>query len=88
VSVAKLGPDGRLTNYPDVDWNAWRNAGSRSSERPFVCVPSVVDDDPGSLFMLDPGAPAIGAIVKGAPKLMRVSLASSALNQTDNSQEN
>jgi hypothetical protein len=60
ISVAEVGRDGKLTPYPDAEWNAWRNVGTLSPENHLVCVQSVVADRRGNLWILDPGAPGIG----------------------------
>ncbi|QOY93006.1 hypothetical protein IM543_15605 [Massilia sp. UMI-21] len=76
VSVAELGRDGALRPYPDHDWNAWRNA--RKDELPpekhWVCVQSIVADGRGSLWVLDPAAPAQAHLVSGGAKLVQVDL--------------
>ncbi len=77
VSVAELRADGTLAPYPDEHWNSWRNA--RANEMPvgehFVCVQSIVADSGGALWVLDPGAPGNEKILPGAPKLVRIELA-------------
>ncbi len=77
ISVAEIMPDGGLRPYPNARWNAWRNA--RATElavgEHFVCVQSIVPDGHGNLWVLDPGAPGNERIVEGAPKLVRVDLA-------------
>jgi len=84
VSVAEVMRDGTTRPYPDARWNAWRNA--RKDELPagehFVCVQSVVADGRGSLWVLDPAAPAQGYVVPGGPKLVRVDLARDKVAQT------
>jgi sugar lactone lactonase YvrE len=76
VSVAEVLPDGSIKPYPDEKWNAWRNAkaGQMPVEEHFVCVQSVVAAH-GSLWVLDPGAPGNEKILPGAPKLVRIDLA-------------
>ena len=77
VSVAELKPDGSLVPYPDPAWNGWRNA-KRDELTPsghWVCVQSVVADKQGNLWVIDPGAPAQAQVVPGAPKLVKVDLA-------------
>lgn len=81
ISVAEVGPDGKLMPYPDAGWNAWRNNGNLSPETHLVCVQSVVADRHGNLWILDPGAPAIGTIVQGAPKLLQVDLATNQVKR-------
>lgn len=80
VSVAEVLQDGSLRPYPDEAWNAWRNA--KASEMPvgehFVCVQSIVPDGQGNLWVLDPGAPGNERILEGAPKLVRIDLATNA----------
>ena len=82
ISVAELA-DGQLKPYPDQEWNAWRNA--RKDELPpqdhWVCVQSVVADQRGSLWVLDPAAPAQAHMVSGGPKLVRIDLASDKVTQ-------
>ena len=77
ISVAEVMADGSLRAYPDQKWNAWRN--ERATELPvgehFVCVQSIVPDGHGSLWALDPGAPGNERIMEGAPKLVRIDLA-------------
>jgi sugar lactone lactonase YvrE len=77
VSVAELMPDGSLRPYPDEQWNAWRNV-RRDELDPsdhWVCVQSVVADGRGSVWVVDPAAPAVDGIVPGGPKLVRIDLA-------------
>lgn len=78
ISVAEVLEDGSLRPYPDQRWNEWRNAkaGELTVEDHFVCVQSVVPDGQGHLWVLDPGAPGNEKILPGAPKLVRIDLAS------------
>jgi sugar lactone lactonase YvrE len=84
VSVAELQPDGSLKPYPDEEWNGWRNArkDELSPEDHWVCVQSVVADGRGSLWVLDPAAPAQSHVVDGGPKLVRIDLATDKVRQT------
>ncbi|SAL86535.1 Major royal jelly protein [Caballeronia arvi] len=78
ISVGELGASGDLRPYPDPEWNSWRNA-RRDEVTPqdhWVCVQSVVADKHGNLWVIDPGAPAQSLVVPGAPKLVRIDLAS------------
>lgn len=82
VSVAEV-KGGRLVPYPDEGWNAWRNA-KRDQVTPndhWVCVQSVVANG-GSLWVLDPAAPALEKIVKGGPKLVQIDLATDKVVRT------
>ena len=77
VSVAEVMQDGSLRPYPDQQWNAWRNV-RRDELDPsdhWVCVQSVVADGRGSVWVVDPAAPAVDGIVPGGPKLVRIDLA-------------
>lgn len=78
TSVAELLPNGDLKPFPDASWNAWRNArqDSMTPGDRWVCVQSVVADKRGSLWVIDAGAPAQAQVVPGAPKLVRIDLAS------------
>lgn len=83
VSVAELLPDGGVKPYPDEEWNRWRNA-KKDEITPgdhWVCVQSVVADGRGSLWVLDPAAPAQSHVVDGGPKLVRIDLASNGVAQ-------
>jgi sugar lactone lactonase YvrE len=84
VSVAEVKKDGSLVPYPDAGWNSWRNAkqDEMTPNDHFVCVQSVVADARGNLWVVDPGAPAMEQIVKGAPKLVQIDLASNKVVKT------
>lgn len=83
ISVAEVMKDGSLRPYPDAKWNSWRNA--RANELPvgdyFVCVQSIVPDGHGNLWVLDPGAPGNEKILEGAPKLVRIDLATNKVTK-------
>ena len=84
VSVAELQKDGTLRPYPDQEWNAWRNA-RKDEVTPndhWVCVQSVVADGRGSLWVLDPAAPAQAHLVSGGAKLVQVDLAGDKVVRT------
>ena len=83
VSVAEVTAGGKLLPYPDVGWNSWRNAKSSqmSVADHFVCVQSVVADTHGHLWVLDPGAPGNEKILPGAPKLVRIDLATNTVGK-------
>ncbi len=84
VSVAELLPDGGLKPYPDAEWNAWRNAKKDEIDpgNHWVCVQSVVADGRGSLWVLDPAAPAQSHLVSGGAKLVQIDLASDRVTRT------
>jgi sugar lactone lactonase YvrE len=83
VSVAEVIKDGTLRPYPDGRWNAWRNvrADELDPARYWVCVQSVVADGRGSLWVLDPAAPAVDGLVPGGPKMVRIDLTSNRVVQ-------
>jgi sugar lactone lactonase YvrE len=83
VSVAELMKDGSLRPYPNEQWNAWRNV-RRDELDPsdhWVCVQSVVADGRGSVWVVDPAAPAVNGLVPGGPKLVRIDLATDRVAQ-------
>ena len=84
ISVAEVLKDGSLRPYPDARWNEWRNARANelSVGDHFVCVQSVVPDGRGNLWVLDPGAPGNEKILPGAPKLVKIDLASNQVTKT------
>jgi sugar lactone lactonase YvrE len=77
ISVAEVTPGGSIKPYPDTRWNSWRNAHANTMPvgEYFVCVQSIVPDGHGHLWVLDPGAPGNEKIIEGAPKLVRIDLA-------------
>ncbi len=83
ISVAEVLPNGSLKPYPDAKWNSWRNA--RANELPvgdyFVCVQSIVPDGHGNLWVLDPGAPGNEKILEGAPKIVKIDLATNRVTK-------
>jgi sugar lactone lactonase YvrE len=83
VSVAEVMKDGSLRPYPNEQWNAWRNV-KRDELDPsdhWVCVQSVVADGRGSVWVVDPAAPAVDGLVPGGPKLVRIDLATDRVAQ-------
>ena len=83
VSVAELMPDGSTRSYPDEEWNTWRNE-TMSAVSPgdhFVCVQSVVADERGSLWVVDPAAPNAEKTVKGGPKVVQIDLQSNKVKR-------
>ncbi|WP_246663549.1 major royal jelly family protein [Phyllobacterium endophyticum] len=76
VSVVEVMKDGSIKPYPDDEWNAWRNVkmSEISPKDHFVTVQSVVADQKGSLWVVDPAAPNSEKTVKDGPKLVQVDL--------------
>lgn len=69
-AVAELS-HGRATPYPDAAWNATTGDPAKR----FVCVQSVVVDDAGHLWVLDPASPGFKGVVPGGAKLVEIDLA-------------
>lgn len=84
VSVAEVMKDGSLKPYPDQRWNEWRNArkDETSPQDHWVCVQSVVTDQQGNLWVLDPAAPAQDKVVAGGPKLVKIDLKTNQTSRT------
>lgn len=83
ISVGEV-VDGKVKPYPDEEWNSWRNAKKNeiSPKDHFVCVQSVVADGKGSLWVVDPAAPATGFLVPAGPKLVRIDLKTNKVADT------
>ena len=83
VSVGEL-IKGEIRPYPDAEWNSWRNSKKHeiSAADHFVCVQSVVADGHGSLWVLDPAAPATDKEVPNGPKLVQIDLATNKVTRT------
>ena len=83
VSVAEV-KDGKPVPYPNAEWNSWRNALKNKVEAKdhFVCVQAVVADHAGNVWAVDAGAPAMGAVVPGAAKLVKVDTRTNKATQT------
>ena len=73
-AVEEIKGDGARVAFPNADWNAWKPETGAAAGAHFVCVQSVYVDAKDRLWILDPGAPKLGEIVPGAPKLVCVDL--------------
>jgi len=83
VSVAEV-KDGKVVPFPDAAWNSWRNA-KKDEVSPgdhWICVQSVVASPDGNVWVLDPAAPAMGALVPGGPKLVEIDLKTNRPSRT------
>jgi sugar lactone lactonase YvrE len=76
LSVAEF-VDGQPVPYPDMDRNSWSPEGN--SDEQFVCVQSVVADEAGSLWVLDPASPGLAGVVENGAKLMQFDLSTNEL---------
>ncbi len=76
ISVGEL-KDGKISAYPDVEMNGWRNAlkDKVDAKTHFVCVQTIEADHGGHLWVLDPAAPAMAALVPGGAKMVEIDLA-------------
>jgi sugar lactone lactonase YvrE len=70
VSVAELQEKTGSTPYPDPYWNS----SDGPVDRRFVCVQSVVADDQGALWVLDPASPKFEGVLAGGAKLVKIDL--------------
>jgi sugar lactone lactonase YvrE len=73
VSVAELDQKNGLTPYPDENWNTEEGP----VDRRFVCVQSVVADDQGALWVLDPASVKFEGVISGGAKLVKIDLKTS-----------
>ena len=74
ISVAELCEGGKLTPYPNVEWNSWTDAKPLSNGDHFICVQSVTVDPQGFLWVLDPAAPGNEFNLDGGPKAVKIDL--------------
>jgi sugar lactone lactonase YvrE len=69
-SVAEIGRAGQPHPYPNAAWNAQQGDPGKH----FICVQSVVVDDAGNLWVLDPASPKQEGVVPGGAKLVEIDL--------------
>ncbi len=69
-SVGLLVEGGRAVPYPGIEINRWGADLDPGSH--LVCVQSVVVDELGRLWILDPASPMLGGVVAGGAKLIEV----------------
>ena len=70
ISVVEVLADGTFAPYPDESWNNW--SPDADSATTFVCVQSVVADDKGFLWVLDPANAWFQGVVPGGAKLVQI----------------
>ncbi|MEI9998088.1 MAG: L-dopachrome tautomerase-related protein [Verrucomicrobiota bacterium] len=70
-AVGEVLPNGTVKEYPDAAWNAKDGDPAKR----FVCVQSVVADNAGHLWVLDPASPKFAGVVPGGAKLVEIDLA-------------
>lgn len=73
ISVGELKA-GRVSPYPNREWNVWRSAKPLSRGDNFIRVQRVFSDGRGNLWVLDPAAPGNAFNLEGGLKLVRVDL--------------
>lgn len=78
VSVVEVLADGKTQPFPDDAWN-WKEGPVQNR---FVCVQSVYVDDEDMLWILDPAAPKMEAVVPQGPKLVKVDLKTNQVVKT------
>jgi sugar lactone lactonase YvrE len=77
VTGVAVSADGRrFVNFP-----RWTEDAPISVADHFVCVQSVVPDGQGNLWVVDAGAPGNEKILEGAPKLVKISLATNQVSK-------
>lgn len=81
ISVAEL-VDGKLLPYPNMQWNAYRNADTGANDAPnqLVTAQAIVFDHQDNLWIVDPATPHRSGPLKGAAKLVRINIQT---NQVD-----
>lgn len=79
-SVGELHPDGKVIPFPSLAVNTWKPGANPGQS--LVCVQSVVVDDDGFLWILDPANPQFKGVVPGGPKLLKVDLKDNDIVQT------
>ncbi len=80
ISVGEV-VNGRIVAYPNAQWNAYRNRAPLDPATHFVCVQSVVFDEQGDLWALDPASPATQGPKPQGPKLVEIDTASNRVKR-------
>jgi sugar lactone lactonase YvrE len=80
-SVAEIATDGSLLAYPNQAINRWDGTPGQHAKSHFVCVQSVVTDAENRLWILDPASPQFQGVVPSGAKLLKVNLATDAIEQ-------
>jgi sugar lactone lactonase YvrE len=72
--------DGKAVPYPDAAWNAWKTGDDPA--KAFVAVNAIRIGPDGDLWVVDKGAPGMGAApLPGGPKLVQIDLATNAVRR-------
>ncbi len=79
-SVGELNSDGSVSPFPNEVLNNWDASLDPGTQ--LVCVQSVVVDQAGFLWILDPANPQFQGVIPGGPKLLKVDLRLNKVIQT------
>jgi sugar lactone lactonase YvrE len=72
--------DGKAVPFPDAGWNAWKQGDDPA--KAFVAVNAIRIGPDGDLWVVDKGAPGMGAApLPGGPKLVQIDLARNAVRK-------
>jgi sugar lactone lactonase YvrE len=74
------GKDSSKTPYPNEEMNNWEPGQDGANK--WVCVQSVVVDDSGSLWIVDPAAPKLKTIQGNGAKLVKMNKESGAIERS------
>src|SRR5581483_7564990 len=66
--------------YPNLFMNSWHTGDDGKSK--WVCVQSVVTDEQNYLWVVDPAAPFMGTVYQNSHKLVKINLATNAIEKT------
>jgi sugar lactone lactonase YvrE len=66
--------------YPNLYMNSWK-PGDNGKDK-WVCVQAVVADDQNYLWVIDPAAPKMEAVYQNSHKLVKINLATDAIEKT------
>ena len=76
-AVGEVAKNGVVVPFPAGDLQTWRQGLDPRVH--FVCVQSVVADEAGTLWVLDPANPKFQGVVPNGPKLVRIHLLSGSV---------
>jgi len=77
--VVEVLPNGEANPYPNLEMNSWKT-GDGGIEK-WVSVQAVYVDDQDQLWVVDPAAPFFGEVYQGSNKLVRINLATNAIER-------
>lgn len=66
--------------YPNLYMNSWQ-VGDNGKDK-WVCVQAVFADDQNNLWVVDPAAPKLEAVYQNSHKLVKINLATNAIEKT------